>query len=45
MLEETEHRGEDGPVGLAVEVFRVQEIRDLDDGVAVYQDGPEHGLL
>ena len=45
VLEEAEHRREDAAVGLAVEVLGVQEVRHLDDRVAIYQDGAEHGLL
>ena len=35
----------DGAVGLAVEVRRPQEVRHLDDRVAVDQQGAEHRLL
>ncbi len=45
VLEELQHRGVDAAVGLAVEVLRVEEVRDLDDRVAVDEDGAEHGLL
>ena len=44
-LEQLEDRREDRAVRLAVEVRRTQELRDLDDGVAVDEDGAEHGLL
>jgi len=45
MLEQLQHRGEDAAVGLAVEVLGMEEVRHLNDGVAVDEDGPEHGLL
>jgi hypothetical protein len=45
MLEELEHGAEDAAVGLAVEILGVQEVRHFDDGVAVDQDGAQHGLL
>ena len=44
-LEQVEHGGEDPAVGLAVEVLRAKELGDLDHGVAVDEDGTEHGLL
>ena len=44
-LEQLEHRRVDPAVRLAVEVRRAQELRDLDDRVAVDQDGAEHRLL
>ena len=44
-LPEVEHRGVDRPVGLAVEVGRAEDVRNLDDGVAVDQEGAEDRLL
>ncbi len=44
-LEQVEHRGVDDPVRLAVEVFRAEELGDLDDRVAIDQDRAEDGLL
>ena len=44
-LEQLQHRAEDAPVGLPVEVLRAQEFRDLDDRLAVDQDRAEHRLL
>ncbi len=44
-LEEVQHRGVDAAVRLPVEVVRLEELGDLDHGVAVDQDRPEHGLL
>ena len=41
-LEQVQHRRVDAPVGLTVEVGRPKELGDLDDRVAVDQDGPEH---
>ena len=45
VLEQVQHRGKDAAVGLAIEILRVEEVRDLDDRVAVDEDRPEHGLL
>ena len=45
VLEQVQHRREDAAVGLAVEILGVEEVRDLDDRVAVDEDGAEHGLL
>ena len=44
-LEELEDRGVDDPVRLAVEVLRPEELGDLDDRVAVDEDGAEDRLL
>ena len=44
-LEQVEHRRVDAAVGLPVEVLGAQELGDLDDRVAVDEDGAEHGLL
>ena len=44
-LEQLENRRVDRAVRLAVEVRRAQELRDLDDRVAVDEDGAQHGLL
>jgi hypothetical protein len=44
-FEQLEDRGKDRPVGLAIEVGRAQELRHFDDGVAVDEDGAQHGLL
>ena len=44
-LEQVEDRGVDPAVGLPVEVGRAQELGDLDDRVAVDEDGAEHRLL
>ena len=44
-LEQLERGGIDPAVRLAIEVGRAQELGDLDDRVAVDQDGTEHGLL
>ena len=44
-LEQLEDGRVDRGVGLPVEVLGSQELRDLDDRVAVDEDGAEHGLL
>ncbi len=44
-LPEVHHDAVDLPVCLAVEVARAKDVRDLDDGVAVDQQGAEDGLL
>ena len=44
-LEQVEDRRVDAAVGLAVEVLRPEELGDLHDGIAVDEDGAEHGLL
>ena len=44
-LEQVQDRRVDPAVGLAVEVFRPQELGDLDHGIAIDEDGAEHGLL
>ena len=44
-LPEVDHRAVDRPVRLAVEVDRAKDVGDLDDGVAVDQEGAEDGLL
>ena len=44
-LEELEHRLVDRAVGLAIEVLRLEEFRDLDDRLAIDQDGAQHRLL
>ena len=44
-LEQVQRSGVDPPVRLPVEVGRPQELGDLDDRVAVDEDGPEHRLL
>ena len=44
-LEQLERGGIDPPVRLAIEVGRAEELGDLDDRVAVDQDGTEHRLL
>ena len=44
-VEQLQDRGVDPGVRLAVEVLRTQELRDLDDGIAIDEDRPEHGLL
>ena len=44
-LEQLERGGIDPAVRLAIEVGRAKELGDLDDRIAVDQDGTEHGLL
>ena len=44
-LREVQHHRVDAAVGLAVEVLGLEEVRDLDHGVAIDEDGAEHGLL
>ena len=44
-LPQVHHDAVDLPVRLAVEVDRAQDVRDLDDGVAVDEEGAEDGLL
>jgi hypothetical protein len=44
-LEQLERRGIDPAIRLAIEVSRAKELGDLDDRIAVDQDGPEHRLL
>ncbi len=44
-LEQVEDRGIDAAVGLTVEILGPQELGDLDDGIAVDEDGAENGLL
>ena len=44
-LEQVQDGRVDPRIRLAVEVLGPQELGDLDDGIAVDEDGPEHGLL
>ena len=44
-LEQVEDGGVDPAVGLPIEVGRPQELGDLDDRIAVDEDGAEHRLL
>ena len=44
-LPQVHHDAVDLPVRLSIEVGRAKDVRDLDDGVTVDEEGPEDGLL